>query len=514
MSDDIRKEDEALEESSIPDSFKENLRVKKRQGGKLSNAKKLLIAAVAVVLGAGLVFGLMALFNRQAEEEPVPTSGNPKLVDVGRTDVVRIEVNNGETIVVNRVGEEDVFTMEGMDDSKLEQDACKSLFANFTTLQTAGIVEENPSDLAMYGLAEPRSTVKVSFRDGSEKTFYLGDQVATSINCYLMMEGDPVVYLGQGVTATRMTNDRKSYRSIRLTEVDVDNGTNLIVKTRGGDKWTLRKRDETMTGITYNVWAIVEPAEFDGSFNTIYTLAQGIAAVRLDGFYGELASQAELAALGLDDPMYSLTYKDTSNASRKLHVGNDAGDGLVYVRIDDSLDVFLAESRYFDFMKGFDERTLIDQFTAIVNINTVESLTVTDGTASHTMHMTRQEQFDDEGELKVFSNGLPDYLTHYFIDGKEVEETPFKRAYQAVIGVYVTGFTEEAKVNTAAKPVLSVSFNLNIMDEPVVVDYLPYDINNYAVLRNDICLQSVRKTDVDGIMDTLQQLYDGTLVTD
>ena len=62
------------------------------------------------------------------------------------------------------------------------------------TVEAERVVEENPKDLAPYGLKDPYLTVSIS--DGKETgTYYVGDYNASTTTYYLRMEGDNTVYL-------------------------------------------------------------------------------------------------------------------------------------------------------------------------------------------------------------------------------------------------------------------------------------------------------------------------------
>ena len=62
--------------------------------------------------------------------------------------------------------------------------------------------------------------------------------------------------------------------------------------------------------------------------------------------------------------------------------------------------------------------------------------------------------------------------------------------------------------------VLSVRFTFNNGTEDLLVEYYPYDINNYAISRNGNTFLYSRKDHVDEIWPTLQQLEAGTLNTE
>ena len=153
----------------------------------------------------------------------------------------------------------------------------------------------------------------------------------------------------------------------------------------------------------------------------------------------------------------------------------------------------------------------LDMFTNIISITEVDRVDVTDGATAYTMTIERQEQYDEDGVLKTLANGSPDYLETFFLDGAEVQEDAFKTAYQTIIGVTISGLVDEELVDESQTPVLTVTYTFNNGTEPITVEYLPYDINNYCVRREGSVDLICKKDQVDSILPTMADLAAGNL---
>ncbi len=203
---------------------------------------------------------------------------------------------------------------------------------------------------------------------------------------------------------------------------------------------------------------------------------------------------------------------DVNGVRRTLSLGNALeGEGRYYCTVDDSGEVFTISDSYLSFAEDFKISYYWDAFTNIVSIALVDKVEISNGNTRYEMTIERQEQYDEEGNLKVLANGNPDYLETFRLNGKECQESAFKAAYQAVIGVTISNMAQEDLVDGTQSPVLTVTYTFNNDHEPMVIEYLPYDINNYCVRRDGSIELICKKELVDVILPTLSDLEAGQL---
>lgn len=91
------------------------------------------------------------------------------------------------------------------------------------------------------------------------------------------------------------------------------------------------------------------------------------------------------------------------------------------------------------------------------------------------------------------------------------QEDAFKTAYQTIIGVTISGLVDDELVDESQTPVLTVTYTFNNGTEPITVEYLPYDINNYCVRREGSVDLICKKDQVDSILPTMADLAAGNL---
>jgi len=84
-----------------------------------------------------------------------------------------------------------------------------------------------------------------------------------------------------------------------------------------------------------------------------------------------------------------------------------------------------------------------------------------------------------------------------------VEEKPFKELYQSLIGIMVDA---ENKETLEESPEVSMAFTLNVDPKQVVVDYVPYNRDFYAVFRDGTSEFLASKGQVTKILTRLEEL--------
>ncbi|MDR2513691.1 MAG: DUF4340 domain-containing protein [Christensenellaceae bacterium] len=492
---DERKPEAKEEEFAAP----EGQPLRKSGGRDLKGPKRWIIAGAALAV-IGLAVALLTYLPRAAAPAETVPPRSIYLVYVQKEEIAQVKLQNSEEFTVSYDPESGLYSAEGVPQELLEQDIGLSLYTNVERMFVDNVAANEAATPALYGFDAPNARMTLVFADGSERSFLLGAKVPVSAQYYLMEEGKPEVYLAQTVLATRMLNVRNDYYSLRLPETSVEDGKSLLIRQRGGENWRIARQDGTQAA-TSNGWHLQEPYDLDVGYEPVYALINGIGAVALDQYLGRL-SAAEITACGLDDPYLTLEFVDPNDQTRHFELGGKNEAGKFYVRLKPgSNDVYLANAQQFAFAENLDLRTLLDQFTSIINIMQTDEISVSGGGKSYALRIGRKEQLDENGE--------PDYAYSYTVNGKQVEEKAFKTAYQAIIGVVVADFVDEGKLDASAEPALTVEFSLLTGEEKLLVEYLPYDINNYAVRRGGLTLQAARKSSVDAIPVALEALYSG-----
>ena len=88
----------------------------------------------------------------------------------------------------------------------------------------------------------------------------------------------------------------------------------------------------------------------------------------------------------------------------------------------------------------------------------------------------------------------------YFVDGKEANDSAFKKAYQQIIGLMANGFTEN---KVQAEPDYIITFVYKD-GTTLVAKYIPYDERNYALEKNGSMEYTVLKKNLQSMMQAVE----------
>ncbi len=386
-----------------------------------------------------------------------------------------------------------------LDGSKIDELA--SSFSNLTAERT---VDDTPTDLGQYGLAPARARVEGSVSDGTGKTFLLGDLTPTGNSYYLRVEGDPKVYTVWRSVGERFHWTLKDLRDRTIAPaINPEEITYLRVARAGGSVVEISEKSAVQTTslqFGFSRYVMTRP----------YRYPRGVDAEKQDAFLrGPLGvtiadfvddAPKDLVAYGLAKPWGEVLVRDKAN-SLSLQFGAMRKDGMTYFRIGGKPNVYAVATESLSFMstRAFD---LIDKFAFIPNIDDVDRLEITSGGATHTLTLARTKQAaqTQEGEAE-------EVVTTYQADGKSVEEAPFKKFYQEVIGLLVEG---EVHSSPSGKPLVRTRYLLNKgAERDVTVSYVPYDRDFYAVFVGDQCDFAISRGQVDAMLGALARLLAG-----
>ena len=128
-----------------------------------------------------------------------------------------------------------------------------------------------------------------------------------------------------------------------------------------------------------------------------------------------MADAAGLAVYGLDAPRRLIAaFQD--GTIRDIHLGSDAGDGMVYARMDRTGDIYRIRRTQLTFAENAGLNTLLDRFVSPVVVATLSQLRVT--------------TVDGETPLRIeYENGDDNIGQRWFWDESAVTRDEFTDAY-------------------------------------------------------------------------------------
>ena len=172
-----------------------------------------------------------------------------------------------------------------------------SITSNLSSLEVQRVVDENPSDVAQYGLNPPK--VDVAFRLKNEKDFrhlFVGEKTATGGDLYARRQNDKKVFLISSFldsTFNRTTFDLRDKRILaidreKVDAVEIANGRDVVQVVKSGDQWRLAK-----------------PFDARGDYGAVEGLVTRLSSGQMQRIVD--AEGKDLKQYGLDPPTTTVT---------------------------------------------------------------------------------------------------------------------------------------------------------------------------------------------------------------
>ena len=491
------------------------------KGGK----KKLWLSVIllAVVLAAAFgVYYLSGQIKPEGEEPQAPQApdNTVKVVshDMNDVDRLTVEKRGGEsyTLIYTKNRTEDELkaliaenTPEGEEPAAadsvgtgilagnsaypMNDSTVSSILSYAANMTASSLVESNAQDLAKYGLTDPALKVTMTYLDGTSETWCFGDPVPASTGYYMALQGGRPVDL---FSKSRLDLHAVSFAVPFSANTEIQD---FVITPAEGDAVEIRYLAEGESTVSISSLVMVQPFRYDVNSERATEIMDGIMGLAIKSYAGEVS---ELPEAGLDAPRYTIFATDNADKSLTVKVGAYCGSDQVYVQVDDTNAVYLADASTLAFLDNVKPGYLVDQFSNLVYIIRVEGVEITCKDAKYTLGITREPVLDADGKQKTAKNGQPETSDTYFFDGEEIAEDDFKSLYQTIIGMQVSKLNDDYYYD--GDVALTVHYTLNTEPGEFTVEYLEYDSDYYAVRRNGVSLFLIKRNKVDNMIDALK----------
>lgn len=334
--------------------------------------RNLIIGGIVLILLVGVLLLLKFLPQNTATEEESSTtsytSTSVELFTKEQSELSQIQLENDAGSVVlhqEQQGEDEdpLYTVDGLEGIDMNTQP-SSLFDSLDSVFANQMVEENPTDLAKYGLDSPRATITVTYTDGSSNVLHIGDTLPTGTGCYGQLNDSSTVYALSSTIAPFAdmvltdfvdTTVIETWEAPEATEsnpspatepeirsMSVTGGT--LTETLGDIPFTfvMGEYDETLAGygMSGSTWTITSPVHaslHNDNTSAIREGVQGVTAVDVAAIHPD---EATLAEYGFDDPYATVDF-NRDGEDFHLTVGNSDGNGSRYVMTDGKDVIFV-----------------------------------------------------------------------------------------------------------------------------------------------------------------------------
>ena len=427
---------------------------------------KLGIAGLALVVLVGTYIVVQNLPGPTGPESPEWEP--PEIVNLTDfdQDVQTIRLIGGEdTITISR-DENRVWRVEYPHDVRWLQHQVGRPGNTFPLISAERRLED-PDDLSVYGLIEPKRIVEATLEDGTVARVLIGDETPSRTGYYAMKEGDEDVYVIGRFNAASFLVTYNDLRDKNLPNVDTEDIQYLELNPPPpGERIIVRRvtDDDDRTTLLFSMYQITSP----------FGMAHAIDGERfqelLDSFPAMFAERfvddrpSDYAQYGLGPAAPTVRLRD-SETDLTVVFGKRASDSTYYARIVGRPEVFTLRTdlSFFD----TDPFTIVSKFALILSIDKVDRFVV--------------ETPDERFVARVERTDDPDADETFYLNDRVIEDKPFREYYQKAIGLLADGRNRNP---VRREPEVTVTYHLTDFEQPFRLELVPHTRGFYAAYRD------------------------------
>ncbi|MDR1654582.1 MAG: DUF4340 domain-containing protein [Treponema sp.] len=319
-------------------------------------------------------------------------------------------------------------------------------------IEERGVAAETPENLGAFGLDKPRAAAHIRPVRGEEVTILVGNPAPDRINCYVMKQGDPAVYLAYGADMDLFVKSPLDFLDKTISPAAVQNEyqENLFAEVvlggsvRQGEDLSVRRFEadpaEAETRVLPNTLRMLKPMQANLNMDKASKAFAGLFGLSATRIAGRIENPGDLANWGLDKPYSTAAVTGIEGEGNfSLRVSAPTAEGNVYIQREGLKLVFempassitWLTTTWFDIMDRIMVLPFIDHVAEVDVISREKTVTF---------------RLSGEGDdLKVMAGDT------------EVNESYFRTYYQTLLlAMYDELSPEQEKPKT--KPVLEIVY--------------------------------------------------------
>ncbi|MGI6004277.1 MAG: DUF4340 domain-containing protein [Christensenellales bacterium] len=459
----------------------------------MDRRKRNIIVACAVLVV--LVAGYIALSLLDGEDQ-VPQDALIDVLTLTESDIVGIAYDfAGDDLSFTRVLGEGWHLREDRD-FPLDETLPENMAHVASSIQASGKAEGASLTNPDFGFTDPISTVTLTLKDGSARTFTIGSKNAVTGEYYLNLDGSEDIYLVPAATAESFLYNLNALAAkpwpfqegdtySRVSVASEDLAIDFISYEEGWSDYYSREIYWFVDG--------VHEERVAGNMPNILTFLGNVVSLPLEKAVDYKPSEEELESYGLTRPVLSvnISYQRKSTLLTRLSAVIDIGDldesgAFYHVRFRDQDVIWLSPRGDVERILNFKQESFVSPKVLAISSENVRGMDIT----------ARGREY------RITAQGEGDDLS-YAIGGRELTARAFKTFMTQLTNLTADIVTLEA--SGEEEPVFSISLT-GAGGKSVYVAFIPYEDNFYIVRINggEYLLISTEK--VDAVIDALEAL--------
>lgn len=524
---------------------------------KKSQGKGLLLAVLVLLLLLA-VYVLIDLQQKKAEEKKETEEIESTLpVSASEEELSKVTVTyDGEVMTFLRNGEEESWSYQ--EDPEFPLDSA-SLSGKMDRLEnvTVNRTLDPPEDLSEYGLEDPILKVAVEKSDKTSYTLLFGAENSSTGDCYMQVEGEAPVYTVESSlpaafeinpydVAVSETFPSITADSIKRIRVEKEGQVNeFVTDEETGLSWTFLAEDGTENKVDSTAMGTLKSAaaglgyngftDYQGEDLAAYGLDQPSAKITVMTEETEIAEAEESSETEKVETEESSETEETTETEKEtetitvekelvLEIGAKDGNGNYYVKQRGSQEIHTMSEATLEPLLEIEKMDYLNTYLNDVPMNTLKELKVTYQGETKVLSIETEEvpveteeaeETDSESETKAESETETETETeqkmktvsHYLVNGEEMDETAFRVFYNHLILLTAQRRMEEEEAEVQGDAELILEFTRED-GTTLKTEYYPGTDGLYTVLSDQALPGKANKLEVQEVIENYQELLE------
>lgn len=291
---------------------------------------------VMVLVLAGLGGYLYFVESKRSPSDDTPKKDKVFNVEADKIDEITVKSESGERTGLKRNGTTWAIVQPAA--GRPDDTAVSGLTSSLASLEMQRVIDENPSELKEFGLAEPR--IEVAFKTGGqERRLLLGQKTPSGTDLYAKMADQKKVFLISSYLESTFNKSTFDLRDKTVLKIDREKLDSVEVTTPERSMRFEKANAE---------WKMTRPSAVTADFSAVEALVGRLTGAHMDSIVS--AEDGDLKAYGLDKPAATVRVGSGSSQATLL-LGSAAGEGKVHGKDLSRPGVFTIESALLDELK-------------------------------------------------------------------------------------------------------------------------------------------------------------------
>lgn len=440
----------------------------------------IILSCVVVLLVAAYVFLISA---------PEDVSDTPSEYSV--TDIYNIESDSVKSMKFT--SENEVYTLIFQDDNvsipeipgaTIDAEKAKDLKFTLSYMTTTEVIDENPENLAEFGLENPSYTFEIS--NGTETyTVYVGDKSPARNGYYCKAADENRVFTITDTLFRYISTPSSYFRTVSFFEVDRETISDVNLDIYGKHNLVFKEnvvKDTDTPHNVFNKYQMISPYNWPVSGDMIGKILDSVTQIEVVEYAAE--SLDNMAEFGFLPYVAKLTFSHDGGVSDTIYFGNNK-EGVIYIRVNNDNRIYGVSYQPFSYLE-LEPFSYLSNFAFLRNIMTVKNLSYKNGDVKASF------------ALKAIDSENVDVKK----DGKLVSQDKFKDLYIELISISVAGEYREKNFD---EPFLTYNFEYND-GTAEKVEFCKIDERRAALIVNGECQFYVNTVELNQKVEKINEL--------